>query len=85
MDSIGLNGHTNSFSDDIVNGIDKPSGINGHKGPEIALDVPVLIVGGGPTGLLQAHLLSQLGGTFKCIMAFYPSFTYQNITQSDLL
>lgn len=24
--------------------------------------VPVLIVGGGPTGLLQAYMLSQLGG-----------------------
>lgn len=29
----------------------------------ISIDVPVLIVGGGPAGLLQAHLLSQLGGT----------------------
>lgn len=26
------------------------------------VDVPVLIVGGGPTGLLQAHLLANLGG-----------------------
>ena len=29
----------------------------------IPIDVPVLIIGGGPAGLLQAHLLSQLGGT----------------------
>jgi 2-polyprenyl-6-methoxyphenol hydroxylase-like FAD-dependent oxidoreductase len=29
------------------------------------VDVPVLIVGGGPTGLLQAHLLSRLGGEPK--------------------
>jgi 2-polyprenyl-6-methoxyphenol hydroxylase-like FAD-dependent oxidoreductase len=26
------------------------------------LDIPVLIVGGGPTGLLLAHMLSRLGG-----------------------
>lgn len=26
--------------------------------------VPVLIIGGGPTGLLQAHLLSRLGGKY---------------------
>jgi 2-polyprenyl-6-methoxyphenol hydroxylase-like FAD-dependent oxidoreductase len=27
-----------------------------------AIDVPILIVGGGPTGLLLAHMLSRLGG-----------------------
>lgn len=26
------------------------------------IDIPVLIVGGGPTGLLEAHMLSKLGG-----------------------
>jgi ribulose 1,5-bisphosphate synthetase/thiazole synthase len=26
------------------------------------IEVPVLIVGGGPSGLLQAYLLSRLGG-----------------------
>lgn len=30
---------------------------------EKELDVPILIVGGGPTGLLLAHMLTQLGGT----------------------
>jgi ribulose 1,5-bisphosphate synthetase/thiazole synthase len=28
----------------------------------MTIDVPVLIVGGGPTGLLEAHMLSKLGG-----------------------
>jgi NADPH-dependent 2,4-dienoyl-CoA reductase/sulfur reductase-like enzyme len=34
------------------------------------VDVPILIVGGGPTGLLLAHMLSKLGGEtkFKCII-----------------
>lgn len=29
----------------------------------MATEVPVLIVGGGPTGLLAAYLLSKFGGT----------------------
>jgi hypothetical protein len=29
------------------------------------VDIPVLIVGGGPTGLLLAHMLSQLEGNIK--------------------
>lgn len=27
---------------------------------------PVLIVGGGPTGLLSAYMLSKLGGELNC-------------------
>lgn len=34
-----------------------------HDSPSV--DIPVLIIGGGPTGLFQAHLLSQLGGTLR--------------------
>ncbi|KAF4415062.1 3-propionate hydroxylase [Fusarium acutatum] len=36
---------------------------NGHhtNGHDEAVEVPVLIIGGGPSGLLQAYLLSQLG------------------------
>lgn len=30
-----------------------------------SVDIPVLIVGGGPTGLLLAHMLSQLRGKLK--------------------
>jgi cation diffusion facilitator CzcD-associated flavoprotein CzcO len=29
------------------------------------VDIPVLIVGGGPTGLLLAHMLSQLRGEMR--------------------
>lgn len=42
------------FDDDLGSSVPEDS---------IPMDVPVLIVGGGPAGLLQAHLLSQLGGT----------------------
>jgi hypothetical protein len=28
----------------------------------VTIDIPVLVVGGGPTGLLEAHMLSKLGG-----------------------
>lgn len=31
------------------------------------VDVPVVIIGGGPTGLLQGHLLSRLGGMLSII------------------
>ncbi|KFY88038.1 hypothetical protein V500_06606 [Pseudogymnoascus sp. VKM F-4518 (FW-2643)] len=38
----------------------------------IPIDVPVLIIGGGPAGLLQAHLLSQLG-VKSLIIERYPT------------
>lgn len=36
------------------------SEINGHT-PDSLIEVPVLIIGGGPSGLLQSYLLSRLG------------------------
>lgn len=33
-----------------------------YRASPTSVDVPVLIVGGGPAGLLQGHLLSRLGG-----------------------
>lgn len=32
-----------------------------------AVDVPVVIIGGGPAGLLLGHLLSRLGGQHKAL------------------
>jgi threonine dehydrogenase-like Zn-dependent dehydrogenase len=52
----------------LVNGISTTEGR--------PVDVPVLIVGGGPTGLLQAHLLSRLGGQPKCSFNHNPRFQY---------
>jgi NADPH-dependent 2,4-dienoyl-CoA reductase/sulfur reductase-like enzyme len=34
---------------------------------EREMDIPVLIVGGGPTGLLLAHMLTQLGGMYELV------------------
>ncbi|EON61505.1 hypothetical protein W97_00720 [Coniosporium apollinis CBS 100218] len=53
----GLTDAVNGTYPNGVNGKDVPSGIEDN----IAIDVPVLVVGGGPTGLLLAHLLSKLG------------------------
>ena len=41
--------------------------INMDSEPQIESDVPVLVVGGGPAGLLMAYLLSRLGGKFSTI------------------
>ena len=34
---------------------------------EYTVEVPVLIIGGGPTGLLSAYMLSKLGGSLPPI------------------
>lgn len=52
--------HVNGVNGVYVNGVNEEHISSGNT--EIAIDVPVLIVGGGPTGLLLAHLLSKLGG-----------------------
>lgn len=69
--------HTNGIVANGVNGTHTPNGthtlngsngantVNGkiHQKSRVELDdVPVLIVGGGPTGLLLAYLLSKLNG-----------------------
>lgn len=52
--------HVNGPSEVYVNGVNEEHISSGDT--DVAIDVPVLIVGGGPTGLLLAHLLSKLGG-----------------------
>lgn len=49
--------------DVTANGLNRLAahGIHGAEA-ELRDEVPVLIVGGGPSGLLQAYLLAQLGG-----------------------
>jgi hypothetical protein len=60
--------HANGITTNGVNrahASNETNGINGknHQSPHTAFDdVPVLIVGGGPTGLLLAYLLSKLNG-----------------------
>lgn len=59
----GLPHSANSISG--INGLNGAHGLADHvyrpKGTN-PVETPVLIVGGGPTGLLLAHLLSRLGG-----------------------
>jgi hypothetical protein len=65
----GITDHTPSLSSNAVpngsiNGLTSNpcDGGTGGTSPR-GVDVPVLIVGGGPTGLLMSYMLSQLGGS----------------------
>ena len=51
--SVGMVPHSDHEPDSFT-----PSGLKD-------VDIPILIVGGGPTGLLLAHMLSQFGGETK--------------------
>jgi siroheme synthase (precorrin-2 oxidase/ferrochelatase) len=42
----------------------------------LTIDIPVLIVGGGPTGLLEAHMLAKLGGSS---LSYSPEFRFQEL------
>jgi len=44
----------------LVNGVNEY--LNGHNShlPPVTEDVPVLVVGGGPAGLLMSYMLSKL-------------------------
>ena len=44
----------------------------------ITIDIPVLIVGGGPTGLLEAHMLAKLGG-----LAVLNTYSVHSLTNSQ--
>lgn len=65
--STSINGERKSFS----------ASTNGETVHNVPLEVPVLLIGGGPTGLLQAHLLAELQG------AHYPSFTCSSQLNSN--
>lgn len=54
----------NSFESGTVGHTPTAFRRNSTIGGIATVDVPVLIIGGGPTGLLQGHLLSKLGGSF---------------------
>jgi thioredoxin reductase len=41
----------------------------GQDGPTQPAELPVLIVGGGPTGLLSAYMLSKFGSEYKLQVA----------------
>jgi NADPH-dependent 2,4-dienoyl-CoA reductase/sulfur reductase-like enzyme len=62
----GTNGIAHSANSiNGVNGLNGDHGLADHVYPPEGtnpVETPVLLVGGGPTGLLLAHLLSRLGG-----------------------
>jgi NADPH-dependent 2,4-dienoyl-CoA reductase/sulfur reductase-like enzyme len=62
----GTNGIVHSANSiNGINGLNGDHGLADHVYPPKGtnpVEAPVLIVGGGPTGLLLAHLLSCLGG-----------------------
>ena len=58
-----------SEAQNLINGVKNHLSISPHNDfkhdTPVPLEVPVLIIGGGPTGLLQAYLLAQLQSTLS--------------------
>lgn len=83
-DRVGVDSRTIGVLNTATNGIHEAlsdSEVNGvHDTAHIDVDVPVLIIGGGPSGLLQAYLLSRLGGMYlTCV------FTPDSLELSQLI
>jgi len=56
-----------SYGSEMHNNISNVDSNDAINGSGVTFEIPVLIVGGGPTGLLLAHLLSKLRGKSKAL------------------
>jgi FAD binding domain len=60
-------------------------GTTSRIGAAKAIDVPVVIIGGGPAGLFQAYLLSQLGGIINMMPTFLEQWLIRVQTVKSLI
>jgi hypothetical protein len=73
LDATSNGKYINGSHDSSLNGVNQAYShtseeLYGHQIASDKFEVPVLIVGGGPTGLLLAYLLSKLGGLYHLLM-----------------